>query len=394
MPALIGVVTTSRADYGIYRPVLDKIAATTGLRLGLWVSGMHMSPEFGHTVERIEQDGYPIIDRIDGLLSADSEEAVASSMGLTTLRFASSLARNRPDILVVLGDRFEMHAAAMAAVPLRIPLAHIHGGEETENAIDNVFRHSLTKLSHIHFTSTQLARNRVCAMGEPPERVILSGAPALDNVNDVELLSPDELAKEFGLPDEPFIIATYHPESLVPSGALGTLEALAAALAQHKCPVVFTEANADAVGRAVNDWLRTHCAGSNGASQLVGTLGVRGYFSAMKAARVMVGNSSSGIIEAASFGLPVVNIGDRQAGRERSSNTIDVRPTFDSISEGLDRALSAEFSSQSRRAKNVYGDGQAASRIVDGIEAFLALGAPVGKQFFLPNSTKSQLCDE
>ena len=164
-PQVVGVVTTSRADYGIYKPVLRALAADPDFNPRLFVAGMHMSPEFGLTVSTIERDPFEIADRIECLVSSDSEEGVASSMGLTTLRFATSLSRNRPDLLMVLGDRYEMHAAALAAVPLRLPIVHVHGGEETENAIDNVLRHSLTKLSHLHFASTDLARRRILAMG-------------------------------------------------------------------------------------------------------------------------------------------------------------------------------------------------------------------------------------
>jgi UDP-hydrolysing UDP-N-acetyl-D-glucosamine 2-epimerase len=387
-PHTVGVITTSRADYGIYRSVLNRLEADTDFELGLWVTGMHLSPEFGMTVRLIENDGRRIIERIDGLISADSEEAVAASMGLTTLRFASALARHRPDLLIVLGDRFEMHAAALAAVPLRLPLAHIHGGEETENAIDNVFRHSLTKLSHLHFTSTKLAKARVLAMGEPPEAVIVSGAPALDGVGELDLLDHHQLASQFNLPAEPFALVTYHPETLKSDNAIASLESIWQALEGRDLPLVFTEANADAAGRAINDWLSARCALSDGRARLVGTLGARGYFSAMRAARLMVGNSSSGIIEAASFGLPVVNIGDRQKGRERSDNTIDVEDSFEAIELGITKALSPDFQAKAAAAINIYGDGKAAERIVDGLKAFFAGGAPVAKQFRLSSSTK------
>lgn len=382
-PRRVGIITTSRADYGIYQPVLRALAGSGDLKPLLWVAGMHMSPEFDLTVRRIEKDGWAIADRIECLVSADSEEAIASSMGLTTLRFATSLARQRPDIALVLGDRFEMHAAACAAVPLRIPLAHIHGGEETENAIDNVFRHSLTKLSHLHFAATELARRRVMAMGEDPERVIVSGAPALDSVAAVDLLDIAQLSDRFGLPSTPFVLATFHPETLNPKANIAALEMVWEAARATGLPVVFTKANADAAGRAVNDWLEERCAADPERSSLVGTMGVQGYFSAMKAARLMIGNSSSGIIEAASFGLPVVNIGERQKGRERSANTIDTPAQPPAIRAAVERALSDDFRNSARACNNVYGRGQASERIVSGLRSFLDDGAPIAKAFHM-----------
>lgn len=381
---LVGIVTTSRADFGIYLPVLRAIRDDGGLDLRLWVTGMHLSPEFGLTADQVAESGFAIADRIEGLLSSDSEEGVAASMGLTTLRFGHSLNRQRPDILVVLGDRYEMHAAALAAVPLRIPIAHIHGGEETRNAIDNVFRHSLTKLAHLHFTATELARQRVVAMGEMPDRVIVAGAPSLDNLRGMKLLDRRTLARRFGLPVEPFVLATYHPETLKPEAAHRDLAAIWSAVsAGFDGPIVFTAANADAAGREVNraiDDLRDAHADR---ITVVGTLGTLGYFSAMKAAALMVGNSSSGIIEAASLGLPVVNVGDRQAGRERSANVIDAPASPGALRKAIAEALSPEHRKRSASARNIYGDGAAAGRIVAGIRRFLADGAPIAKSFHL-----------
>lgn len=381
-PATIGVITTGRADFGIYLPVLRALQAEPDLRVRVWVSGMHLSPEFGMTVDLVEREGLDIADRVEGLVSSDSEEGVASSMGLTTLGFGRSLARQRPDLLVVMGDRFEMHAAATAAVPLRIPLAHIHGGEQTLNAIDNALRHSLTKLSNLHLTSTELAARRVRAMGEDPRRVVVVGAPALDHLGSISLFDRAELGRRFGLPADPFVLVTWHPETLSPETSARDLETIWSTLSElFPGRIVFTQANADAAGRALNRRVAEIVEGSSGRAVLVGNLGTQGYFSAMKAAVAMVGNSSSGIIEAASFGLPVVNVGDRQAGRERSANTLDSPAEPSALRGAVTRALSDAFRNTAGQAVNVYGDGKAAPRIVTAVRAFLAGDRSVVKAF-------------
>ena len=380
-PQVVGVVTTSRADYGIYKPVLRALAADPDFNPRLFVAGMHMSPEFGLTVSTIERDPFEIADRIECLVSSDSEEGVASSMGLTTLRFATSLSRNRPDLLMVLGDRYEMHAAALAAVPLRLPIVHVHGGEETENAIDNVLRHSLTKLSHLHFASTDLARRRILAMGEAPDRVIVSGAPSLDNAKSEEVLALEVLAERFGLPGEPFVLVTLHPETLDPAASQRTLQLIWSGLERHRAPLVFTAANADAAGRALNQAIEALAAKHPGRVRVAGTLGTQGYFSAMHHALAMIGNSSSGIIEAAGFGLPVLNVGDRQKGREQSANTYNAGIVAEEIAAGIGLVLSETSRVKARAARNVYGDGFAAGRIVAGLKGFVASGAPVAKRF-------------
>jgi UDP-hydrolysing UDP-N-acetyl-D-glucosamine 2-epimerase len=379
----IGVVTTSRADFGIYRSVLAALAADAALDYGLYVSGMHLSPEFGMTATLVRQSGHPVWDSLEALVSADSDVGTAKSMGLTTLAFADSLGRTRPDLLLVLGDRFEMHAAALAAVPLGIPIAHIHGGEETEGAIDNALRHSLTKLSSLHFPATELSARRIRAMGEPAGRVIVAGAPALDGISGLKRLGRAELAARFGLPAEGgYVLATYHPVTLNRDAGMAELDALWAALKDGPEPVVFTLANADASGRAVNARLEQIAASSDRVT-VVGTMGAEGYFSAMAEASLMAGNSSSGIIEAASFGLPVVNIGDRQKGRERSANVIDAAGTEAAIRAAFETARSDRFRQTARKAVNVYGRGDAGVRIVRGIADFLSAGGSARKGFVL-----------
>ncbi|MEO1040295.1 MAG: UDP-N-acetylglucosamine 2-epimerase [Pseudomonadota bacterium] len=380
----IGVVTTSRADFGIYRAVFDALKAR-GLDFGVYVAGMHAAPEFGRTETEITRAGLPVIDRLETLIASDTESGVAASIGLGVSAFGYSFTRFKPELLIVLGDRFEMHAAALAALPFRIPVAHIHGGEETEGAIDNALRHSMTKLSHLHFCSTELSARRLRAMGEPSDRVIVSGAPALDAIQTSSPLSAEEMAERFSVPAGDYVLVTFHPETLAEDGAVEAADTLLGALDRFGAPVVLTGSNADPAGRALSARFRDHAAGSD-AAVFVESFGAPGYYTAMRRARVMVGNSSSGIIEAAGFGLPVVNIGDRQKGRERSANTIDVAATPDAILDGLRRADDAAFRARARTADNVYGDGETGPRIAAGVEAFLQAAPGVRKRFVLDPS--------
>ena len=362
----IGVVTTARSDYGIYLPVLRRIQADPGLRLQLLVTGMHLSPEFGLTVRTIESDGFEISERLEMLLSSDTPAGVGKSMGLGLIGFAEAYARGRPDILVVLGDRFEMHAAALAALPFKIPVAHIHGGELTRGAIDDALRHCITKLSHLHFVATQEYARRVEQMGEEPARVFVTGALSLDNLDSVSLLTTAELEAKFGLHlGSPPLLVTFHPVTLEYEQTEWQTQELLAALETVDQPVVFTLPNADTNGRVIirliEAFVRTHPQ-----AQIVENLGTQGYFSMMRLATAMVGNSSSGIIEAPSFGLPVVNIGRRQAGRMRAKNVIDVDHERAAIDSGIRRALSPAFREGLRGLINPYhAGGDAAGHIVE-----------------------------
>jgi len=362
----IGVVTVARSDYGIYLPLLRKIQADPDLRLHLIVAGMHLSPEFGLTVKAIEADGFEIGERVEMLLSSDTPEGIAKSMGLGTIGFAQAYARFQPDILVVLGDRFEMHAAALAALPFKIPVAHIHGGEITQGAIDDALRHSMTKLSHLHFVSTQEYAQRVIQMGEEPWRVTVSGAPSLDNLRVTRLLAREELAARFDLhlDEPPFLLVTFHPVTLEYEQTEWQVTELLAALEVCGLPVVFTMPNADTSGRTIARMIEEFVA-THSSAQAVDNLGTQGYFSMMALAAAMVGNSSSGIVEAASFELPVVNVGSRQRGRVRGTNVIDVDYKRTSILEGLQRALDPKFRAKLRGIRNPYGSGGASEKIIE-----------------------------
>ncbi len=360
----VGLVTAARSDFGIYRPVIQKIEGEPDLDLQLFVTGMHLSEEFGMTVGEIERDGYVITDRVPMLLSSDSPEGIAESMGQGTIGFARSFGQARPDILVVLGDRFEMMSAVTAAMPFAMPVAHIHGGESTEGLIDEAIRHSITKMSHLHFTATEAYRDRVIQMGEEPWRVTVSGAPGLDNLNEFSPLDKKELENLLGLILDPApLLVTFHPVTLEYEDTEYHITQLLEALDRLKIPVVFTFPNADTSGRVIIRAVEQYTTRRDDAIVLP-SLGTRVYFSLMGYALAMVGNSSSGIIEAASFGLPVVNIGSRQAGRHRGANVMDSGYETDSILKAVAMVTEEAFRKSIAGMLNPYGDGRASERIV------------------------------
>lgn len=360
----IGVVTVARSDYGIYRPVLRRIQADKRLRLHLIVAGAHLRAEFGRTIREIEADGFPVGARVDLLRGSDSPLAIAEAIGRGVAAYARCYARRRPDLLVVLGDRFEMYAAAVAALPFAIPIAHIHGGELTAGAMDDAIRHSMTKLSHLHFVSTREYARRVIQLGEEPWRVMVSGAPSLDNLRAMNLLSRGELERQFGVNVDPApLLVTFHPVTLETGRTEDYTRELLAALETVALPVVFTAPNADTHGRRIRRLVARYVK-ANATARFVENLGTRGYFGLMAHARVMVGNSSSGILEAASFKLPVVNIGTRQEGRVRPRNVIDVGYGRHDIAGGIRRAISRSFRDSLADLCNPYDAGGAATTIV------------------------------
>jgi len=361
----IGVVTVARSDYGIYLPLLRRIQEDSNLKLYLIAAGMHLSPEFGLTVKAIEVDGFKVDEKIEFLLSSDTPQGVAKSIGLGTIGFAQTFARFCPDILVVLGDRFEMYAAALAALPFKIPVAHIHGGEVTHGAIDDALRHSMTKFSHLHFVARQEYACRLVQLGEEPWRVIVSGALSLDNLNSIKLLKAHELQDQYKVClKEPLLLATFHPVTLEYEQTEWQVNELLAALEVASFPIVFTLPNADTCSRVVlhriQEFVQNHPS-----SQLMDNLGTQAYFSLMALASAMVGNSSSGIIEAPSFKLPVVNIGTRQQGRMKLMNVLDVGYEREEILEGIRKATDPHFRESLQKIENPYGSGRASAIIVE-----------------------------
>lgn len=366
----IGVVTVARSDYGVYLPILEQIQASSRLKLHLIVAGMHLSPEFGLTADAISADGFEIGSRVEMLLSSDTPDGISKSIGLGAIGFAQVYAQVQPDILIVLGDRFEMHAAALSALPFKIPVAHIHGGEITQGSIDDALRHSITKLSHLHFVSTAVYARRVIQLGEESWRVSVSGAPALDNLRRIDLFTRHELATRSNLElgEDPFLLVTFHPVTLEYKHTEKHIQELLSALERVNCKIVFTYPNADTNSRSIIDGIEKFVAKHKRAHAVV-NLGTTAYFSLMNQAVMMVGNSSSGIIEAASFELPVVNVGSRQRGRICGKNVIHVGYTRDEILAGIEKAKSPEFRSSLSDLVNPYGDGHAAERIVHRLES-------------------------
>jgi UDP-hydrolysing UDP-N-acetyl-D-glucosamine 2-epimerase len=365
VPRTIAVVTVSRSDYGHLVPVLGALRDAPDVRLLLFVAGAHLVPEFGLTVREIEADGWPVAECVDMLEPDDSPEAVAGATGRGVQGFARAYAKHRPDLVVLLGDRFEMLAAAVAALPFALPVAHIHGGEVTEGAMDNQIRHAISKLAHLHFASAPIHAERLARMDEEPWRIHMVGAPGLDRLRGRPLLSREELARQLDLPARgPWILVTFHPVTLEHQDTTRHVEELVAALEAAPGTLVVTYPNADPAGRTIIAALEAFARRSTRV-RLQPTLGEDVYLALLEHADVMVGNSSSGLIEAPSFGLPTVNIGSRQRGRLRGDNVIDVGYGRDEIARGLSAALASGLRSRLRARPNPYGDGAAAPRIVE-----------------------------
>jgi UDP-hydrolysing UDP-N-acetyl-D-glucosamine 2-epimerase len=364
MKRRIAAVTTSRADYGhLYWPLRD-LSAHPDVDLQLVVMGPHLSPEFGNTVGEIERDGFEIAARVECLLSSDSDVGMAKTIGVAVLGLADVLARLRPDILLLIADRYEMLAPASVALALRIPIAHIEGGEISEGAIDDAVRNALTKMSHVHFTSTLAARERVIALGEEPWRVHRAGAPSLDHLRRVNLLSREAVEGRLGislLP--PPILVGYHPVTIV-RDTLREADAVFAALSSLTESIVFSYPNADAGSRVLIERAEAFVA-ARGTGRVFVNLSHLSYWSLLRQVDLFVGNSSSGIMETPSFALPSVNVGLRQRGRERARNVIDAEADPDAILHAIRRARSAEFRRSLEGMVNPYGDGVASGRIVE-----------------------------
>jgi UDP-hydrolysing UDP-N-acetyl-D-glucosamine 2-epimerase len=361
-PRRIGVVTTSRADYShLYWP-LRELANRSEVELGIFALGPHLSSQFGNTIQEVERDGFPIQARIECLLSSDTDTGMAKTIGVAILGLADALTVWRPDLLLLIADRYEMLAPAAAALALRIPIAHIEGGEVSQGAIDDAVRNALTKLAHIHFTSTETARQRVIAMGEEPWRVHRAGAPSLDHLRRSTLLDRAALESKLGLSlFSPTIVAAWHPVTIL-RDTNAEADAFFAALAQAPGQILFVYPNADAGGLALIDRARALADTRSHTSVFVNLDSVT-YWSLLSLSDALVGNSSSGIMEAASLALPVVNVGTRQQGRERPRNVIDVPAEAPAIHGALNRALSPGFRKDLVGMTNPYGEGTAAQMI-------------------------------
>lgn len=363
----LAVFTGTRAEYGLLYWLIKYFHEADNIELQLIVGGMHLSPEFGNTVNDIEKDGFPISERLEFLLSSDTPVAVAKSMGLATISAADSLARLQPDMLVILGDRFETMAVAQAALPAQIPIAHIHGGETTEGAIDEAIRHSLTKMSQLHFPTTNAYKKRIIQLGEQEEYVFNFGAPGIDNITRLPLLDKKALSEslDFEL-GEHFFLITYHPVTLGSDGASQALKNLLTVLDEyddHQC--IITYPNADTHGRQLIKILDDYQSKHPDRVLLSHSLGQVRYLSAMKHASAVVGNSSSGIIEAPTFGIPTVNIGHRQLGRLAGDTVIHCDESTDDIRKALQKAFDPTFLAMCMNSQNPYGNGDSSEKIAE-----------------------------
>jgi len=363
MKRTIAVVTSSRADYShLYWPLHD-LARHEDVDLKLIVLGAHLSPQFGETVKEIEKDGFPIAARLECLLSSDTDVGMAKTLGVAVLSLADLLGQMRPDLLLLIADRYEMLAPAAVALTLRIPIAHIEGGEISEGAIDDAVRNALTKMSHIHFTSTEGARARVIAMGEEPWRVHRAGAPSLDHLRRSPLLGIHELEQQLELDlQRPTVVVAYHPVTIV-RDTTQEADSLFAALRDVDAQILFCYPNADAGSHALLERTRAFLSTRSDARVFVNLDSVT-YWSLLRQVALLIGNSSSGIMEAASFALPVVNVGFRQKGRERARNVLDAEPETKAILKKIGEAMSLEFRKALAGMANPYGDGHASEKMV------------------------------
>lgn len=369
MKRKVCVVTGTRAEYGLLRWVIEGIAASSGLELQLVATGMHLSPEFGLTYREIEKDGFRLDDKIELLVSADTPSGIAKSMGLGLIGFGDSLARLRPDLLLVLGDRFEIFTAAAAAMVARVPIAHLHGGEATEGLIDEAIRHSVTKMSHLHFVATDEYRRRVIQLGEQPARVFTVGGLGIDNIRRLKLLDRAALEASLGFAlGRRTLLITFHPVTLEHTTSGAQMRELLAALeGRPDTTLLFTLPNADTDSRVLIEMIEKFAASHPGA-HAVTSLGQLRYLSCLQFVDGVVGNSSSGLTEAPSFRIGTVNVGDRQHGRMKAASVIDCPPERGAIGAALARLYDPAFKTDLAAVRNPYGEGGASARVVAEIE--------------------------
>ena len=366
----VAIFTGTRAEYGLLYWLLNDVKRDKELTLQLLVSGSHLSPEFGLTFKQILDDGFEIAEKIEMLLSSDSPTGTAKSMGLAVLGYADAFSRLNPDVIVILGDRYEAFAAAQTAMVMRIPIIHLHGGEVSEGAYDDAIRHAITKLSYLHATSTDIHRQRVIQLGESPARVVNVGAIGLDHLKRTTLMPRNELARalEFDL-SRPYFIVTYHPVTLADEPPADTFELILRALDHFpKHQIVITYPNADDGGHQIISLLKSYGSDRLGRVLTIPSLGQIRYLSAVKYADALIGKSSSGIIEVPSFDVPTVNIGLRQKGRLAAKSVLHCAATYDEILKTIELATSRKYKQKNEEVVNPYGMGDASSRIIDMIK--------------------------
>lgn len=365
MKGKICIFTGTRAEYGLLRPLMDEIKKDRAFKLQLLVSGMHLSQEFGLTYKEIEKDGFRIDEKIEILLSSDTTVGLSKSIGLGLVSFCEAYERLKPSIVVILGDRFEAFAAATAAMVSRIPIAHLNGGEATFGVIDEAIRHSITKMSHLHFTSTEEYRKKVIQLGEHPDRVFNVGAIGLDNIKKLRLLPKKALEKQLDFKfDKRNLLVTFHPVTLEKYTSQRQFQNLLSVLGELKSThLIFTKANADTDGRIVNQMIDDYVSNNAHRAVVFASMGQLKYLSAMRLVDGIIGNSSSGIVEAPSFRTGTINVGDRQKGRIKASSIIDCKPTKEDIRKAFKKLYSSRFQKALKGITNPYGDGNTARQI-------------------------------
>ncbi|MBU0633188.1 UDP-N-acetylglucosamine 2-epimerase (hydrolyzing) [bacterium] len=359
------IVTGTRAEYGLLYWLMKEIEADDSLQLQVVVTGMHLSPEFGLTYKEIEKD-FHIDKKIEMLLSSDTAVGISKSMGLAQIGFADVYEELKPDIVVVLGDRYEIFSAVSAAMIARIPIAHLHGGETTEGAFDEAIRHSITKMSHLHFTATEVYKDRVIQLGEQPDRVFNVGGMGIENIKRLELMSKEEFERsiDFKL-NKKNILVTFHPVTLENATAKEQFQELLDAIDElQDTNIIFTKANSDTDGRVINQMIDEYVSKNSDKSVGFASLGQLRYLSALQYVDAMVGNSSSGLAEAPSFKIGTLNIGDRQKGRIKADSVIDCKPDKKEISVAFHTLYSSKFQENLNTEKNPYGDGVASLKII------------------------------
>jgi len=372
MKRKICIVTGSRAEYGLLKPLLEEIRRDRQLVAQLVVTGMHLSSEFGLTYREIEKDGFFIDAKVKMPLASDSAVGISKSIGIGLMCFARVYERLRPDIVVLLGDRFELLGPSIAAMVGKIPLAHINGGEVTEGAFDDAIRHSITKMSHLHFTSANIYSKRVIQLGENPKSVFTVGQLSLDSIKRTRLLPKKALEKELKFKfNTRNLLVTFHPVTLERDNGQNQLRHLLKVLDRLKdTNIIFTKSNADTGGRLINRIITEYVSKRKNKAVAFTSMGQLKYFSTMQFVDALVGNSSSGIVEAPFFKIATINIGDRQKGRIRVKSIIDCWPTKKSIKEALSRLYSIEFQKNLKNIAYPYGDGTAAKKIKDILKSY------------------------
>lgn len=365
------VVTGTRAEYGLLFWTMKKISQDPDFTLQIIATGMHLSPEFGNTYTEILKDGFQIDKKIEMLMSSDTSVGISKSMGLGMISFCEVYEELKPDLILVLGDRFEIFSAVSAAMISKIPIAHCHGGEATVGLIDEPIRHSITKMSHFHFTSTEEYKNRVIQLGEHPEKVYNVGALGIENINKLELLSKEDFEKSisFKLGNNKIALVTFHPVTLENSTSGKQMKELLDAISDFQdMKVIFTKANSDTDGRIINEMIDNYVAINK---NVVGfaSLGQLRYLSALKYVDIVIGNSSSGLIEVPSFNKPTVNIGDRQMNRIKADSVIDCEPIKEKIIGAVQLGLSNEFSIRISNLISPYGTGNSSEQIINAIKS-------------------------